>query len=83
MDPALVAIFEAVAKQGLSAAILFLAVYYLSRTLKTQYEGRISSLEARSRECEMDRLELGREMRAMQSERIGLLEQMLQHREGE
>lgn len=80
MDPEFVPFFGKLAEQGLTAAMLFAAVYYLSRTLKVQYEARIISLEERSAACEAHRLELGREIRTMQNERINLLERKLEEK---
>jgi hypothetical protein len=83
MSPEFVPIIEKLAEQGVTAAMLFAAVYYLSRTLKVQYEARIISLEERSAACEAHRLELGREIRTMQNERINLLERKLEEKVGE
>lgn len=70
MDPALTGIFAKAAEQGFTALLLFGAVYVLSKTLKAQYESRISDLEDRSKVCERDRIELGRAIRDMQNARI-------------
>jgi hypothetical protein len=80
MTPEFVPLIEKLAEQGLTALMLFLAVYYLSRTLKVQYEARIISLEERSAACENHRMELGREIRTIQTDRINLLERKLEER---
>ncbi|WP_396275075.1 hypothetical protein [Hyphomonas sp.] len=68
---------------GGTAGILYVAIYFLVRTLKDQYESRISALEVRSDHCEQDRRSMHQEIRLIQQERIGALERVLRHREDE
>ncbi len=82
MDPAAITILEKVADKGVVALILFVAVYYLSKRLEKQYDGRITFLEVRTIECERDRVEMRKEMRSSQNERIGVLEKLLTARDG-
>lgn len=89
MDPVAISVLEKVAEQGVVAAMLFVCVYFLSRTLKSQYDDRIKSVETRSSECEKDRIEMRREIRQIQSERISsqesriaILEDLLAKEEG-
>lgn len=81
MSPELVTIIERLADQATTALLLFVAVYYLARMLKGQYDARITTLEKRSDACELDRKELGRRIHDMQQERIGILETLLKERE--
>lgn len=81
MSPEVVSIIEKLTTMGGQATMLFVAVYYLARTLKSQYDSRITSLEDRSSKCEEHRMDLGKEIRKMQNERIGLLERLLEERE--
>lgn len=83
MTPEALAIAEKLSTMGGTALMLFLATYYLARTLKSQYDERIKALEKRSEECEQHRLQLGKEIRAIQDNRIGILERLLEEREGE
>lgn len=80
MTPEALAIAEKLSTMGGTALMLFLATYYLARTLKGQYDSRITSLEKRSEECERHRLELGKEIRQMQNERIGILEKLVEEK---
>jgi uncharacterized protein YeeX (DUF496 family) len=80
MSPEAISIVEKLTTMGGQATMLFVACYYLARTLKSQYDSRITSLEERSAECEKHRMQLGKEIREMQSERIGLLETLLRDR---
>jgi hypothetical protein len=89
MSPEAFSIIEKLSTMGGQAGILFAAVYYLARTLKTQYDSRIESLERRSSECEKDRIAMHGEIRAMQTsqlsqqgERIHSLEALLRDRKG-
>jgi outer membrane murein-binding lipoprotein Lpp len=88
MTPEALAIVEKLSTMGGTAMLLFLATYYLARTLKGQYDARITTLESRSDQCEKDRREMHNEIRAMQdaavhrqAERINILEQLLKDRE--
>jgi uncharacterized protein YeeX (DUF496 family) len=71
---------------GGTAGILYVAIYFLVRTLKDQYEGRISALEVRSDKCEQDRRSMHEEIRSMQEDRIRAMEvwvRRLNHEAGE
>lgn len=81
MSPELTSILGRLADQGTSALLLFVAVWYLARVLKGQYDARITTLEKRSDVCETDRKEMGRRIHDMQQERIGILEKLLKERE--
>lgn len=83
MTPEAIAIAEKLSTMGGTALMLFLATYYLARTLKSQYDDRIKTLEKRSDACETDRKELSRLIHQIQNERIGILERLLEEREGE
>ena len=68
---------------GGTAGVLYVAIYFLVRTLKDQYEGRISALEVRSDRCEEDRRSMHQEIRVIQQDWIGALDRVLREREGE
>jgi hypothetical protein len=71
---------------GGTAGVLYVAIYFLVRTLKDQYEGRISALEVRSDKCEQDRRSMHEEIRSMQEDRIRAMEvwvTRLNHEAGE
>ena len=57
MDPALL---DTILKVGGQAAVLWVAIFYLARGMKKQYEDRIVALEKSSDECNRDRIELHR-----------------------
>ena len=78
MSPEALAILEKLTSTGTNAGMLLVATYFLARLLKGQYETRISALEKRSDDCELDRREMHRAIHAMQSERIGILEKLLE-----
>lgn len=78
MSPELITLLEKLSTMGGQAGMLLLAVYYLGRTLKTQYDGRIEALEKHVAECERHRLELGSEIRAIQNDRISKMERLLE-----
>jgi outer membrane murein-binding lipoprotein Lpp len=87
MTPEALSVIEKLSTMGGTAMLLFLATYYLARTLKGQYDSRITTLESRSDQCEKDRREMHNEIRAMQesavqrqAERINILEQLLKDR---
>lgn len=77
MTPEAVSIMDRLLEIGGQAGILYLAIWFLVRLLKTQYDSRITALEKRSDECEMDRVALHSQIHSMQSERIKLLEDMI------
>lgn len=81
MSPEFVTIIQRLADQATTALLLFLAVYWLARILKAQYDSRIANLEKRSDICESDRKELSRRVHDIQQERIGLLERLLKEKE--
>lgn len=81
MSPELIAILERLGDQATSALLLFVAVYYLARMLKGQYDARITHLEQRCDLCESDRKELSKRIDDLQQERIGILEKLLKERE--
>ena len=76
-------VIEKLLNIGGTAGILYVAIYFLVRTLKEQYESRISALEVRSDKCEQDRRAMHQEIRLIQQERIGALERVLREREDE
>lgn len=78
MSPELITLAEKLGSSASSALMLFLATYYLARTLKGQYDDRIKTLESRSDSCEGDRKELSRRIHDIQQERIGILERLLE-----
>jgi len=62
---------------GGTAGVLYVAIYFLVRTLKSQYEGRITALEVRSDNCEADRRAMHQEIRLIQDSRIKAMEILL------
>lgn len=90
MNPETIALVEKLGTPAVQIGMLALFVYYLARTLRSQYEARIDDcnkrvthLEERSNKCEEDRAKMHREIRAIQAERIGILEGMIREgREG-
>lgn len=74
MDPAMMLKLVDIFGQ---AGILYIAIWFLVRILKTQYDQRIDTLEKRSDECETDRRSMHEQIHAMQQDRIKLLEQLL------
>lgn len=86
-DPASFHIVEKLLNIGGTAGVLYIAIWFLVKTLKGQYEGRITTLETRSDQCEQDRRAMHQEIRSMQesavqrqAERINILEQLLKDR---
>ena len=55
MDPAQI---TEILKIGGNAGVLWVACWFLVKTLKNQYEGRIKALEDAAKLCERDRKEL-------------------------
>lgn len=80
-DSTSIHLVEKLINLGGTAGILYVAIWFLVRTLKDQYENRIGTLETRSDQCEQDRRAMHQEIRAIQSERIGILERLLKERE--
>jgi hypothetical protein len=76
MEPSSIHIAEKLLNIGGTAGVLYVAIYYLVRTLKSQYDDRILTLEKRSDKCEEDRKSLHQEIRAMQSEQLRLIERI-------
>jgi uncharacterized protein YeeX (DUF496 family) len=62
---------------GGQAGILYVAIWFLVRILKSQYDSRIDALEKRSDECEMDRRSMHEQIHGMQQDRIKLLEDLV------
>lgn len=81
MTTDMITLAERLLSMGGQAGMLLLATYYLARVLKGQYEARISELERRSEQCEEHRLQLGQEIRAIQDNRIAILERLLEKNE--
>jgi len=77
MSPEALAILEKLAAGGTNAGMLLFATYFLARLLKGQYDTRITTLEKRSDDCESDRREMHKAIHAMQAERIGILERII------
>lgn len=67
---------------GGQAAVFWVALYYLLKILKQEYDARIGSLEHRSDKCEEDRVKLRDQMSSLQSDRINLLEKLLDKQAG-
>lgn len=65
---------------GGQAGVLYVAIWFLVRILKAQYDSRIDALEKRSDECEMDRRSMHEKIHTMQQERITLLEEILKEK---
>lgn len=89
MSPELIPLIEKLGTMTGQAGMLMLAVYFLGRTLKSQYEGRITALEGHVVRCDEDRIKLREEIRCIQNERIGKqdqrigkLERLLEREEG-
>ena len=78
MSPEVLSLIEKLGTMGGTAGMLLIATYYLARVLKGQYEARITHLEKRSDDCESDRREMHRAIHQMQTERIGILEKLLE-----
>lgn len=66
---------------GGQAGVLYVAIWFLVRILKAQYDSRIDALEKRSDECEMDRRSMHESIHQMQQDRINLLEKTLQQKQ--
>jgi hypothetical protein len=76
MEPSSIHIVEKLLNIGGTAGVLYVAIYYLVRTLKSQYDDRILALEKRSDKCEEDRRALHQEIRQMQVEQMRLIERI-------
>lgn len=63
-------IFDALLTQFGFAGLLLVAVYLIAKKLASQYEMRISALEASSARCESDRIELRNVIISMQTKVI-------------
>lgn len=72
-------IVEKLLNLGGTAGVLYVAIYFLVRTLKGQYEGRITALEVRSDKCEDDRRAMHQEIRQIQDQRVKAMEILLRH----
>jgi hypothetical protein len=59
------------------AGVLYVAIWFLMKMVKGQYDSRITALETLSAACEKDRKTLHEHIQKMQSERIILLEKFL------
>lgn len=70
-------IVEKLLELGGQAGLLWLAIWFLVRTLKDQYDARISALEGKSEECERDRQALHAQIHELQGQRIELLEGLI------
>ncbi|MEM9235204.1 MAG: hypothetical protein AAGB14_00395 [Verrucomicrobiota bacterium] len=66
MDPNLV---EKILEISGQAGLLWLALFFLVRTLKEQYEKRIDALEKAAQACEEDRRALHEKIQEILSER--------------
>jgi len=82
-----ITLLEKLITVGGQAGLLYVAIWFLAKTIKnahdariSDYDGRIAALERRSDQCEADRAALHLELRVMQSERFGLLERLLSER---
>jgi len=77
-DPTATAHFvEKLLNIGGTAGVLYIAIWFLVRTLKEQYENRITALEVRSDKCEQDRAQIHKEVRVVQSEQIKILRDLI------
>lgn len=56
------------------AGVLYVAIWFLVKILKSQYDSRITALENASMACENDRRGLHEMIQKMQAERIERLE---------
>jgi hypothetical protein len=65
---------------GGNAGVMWVALWFLLKILKQQYDLRITALEGRSDSCEEDRKNLHQQIHALQNERIALLENLLSGR---
>lgn len=63
---------------GGTAGVLYVAIWFLVKTLKGQYESRIVSLEKRSDLCEADRASMGQKIHDLQAQHVVALERMLE-----
>lgn len=73
-------IVEKILNIGGTAGILYLAIWFLVRTLKDQYENRIVTLEKRSDICEADRQQMSLRIHEIQTQRVAALERMLEEK---
>lgn len=80
-DPTSIHLVEKLLNIGGTAGVLYVAIWFLVKTLKGQYDNRINALELRSDKCEEDRRSMHQEIRAIQVERIGILERLLRERD--
>lgn len=62
---------------GGNAGVMWVALWFLLKVLKQQYDLRITALEQRSDACEEDRKNLHQQIHQLQSERISLLESLV------
>lgn len=76
-DPTGAHVIEKLLNIGGTAGVLYVAIWFLVRTLKEQYENRITALESRSDKCEQDRAQIHREVRSVQAEQISILRDLI------
>lgn len=62
---------------GGQAGVLWVALYYLLKVLKSQYDVRITVLESRSDRCDEDRKILHSQMHALEREHTAALERWI------
>lgn len=65
---------------GGTAGVLYVAIWFLVKTLKSQYENRIVILEKRSDVCEEDRRQMNLRIHEIQTQRVAALEKMLEEK---
>lgn len=70
-------IVEKLLSIGGTAGVLYIAIWFLVKTLKEQYENRITTLERRSDVCEEDRQRMSQRIHDIQTQRVTSLEQQL------
>jgi ABC-type nickel/cobalt efflux system permease component RcnA len=70
-------IVEKLLSIGGTAGVLYIAIWFLVKTLKEQYENRITTLEHRSDVCEEDRQHINQRIHDIQTQQITSLEQQL------
>ena len=71
-------IVEKLLNIGGTAGVLYVAIWFLVKTLKSQYENRIVVLEKRSDACEIDRQQMSQQIHEIQTQRVATLEKMLE-----
>ena len=66
---------------GGQAAVLWVALYYLLRVLKAQYDDRITALQKHSEQCEADYKALHQQMHELEREHSAAVERWMERLE--